>query len=534
MTDANRHARRTAPFDSPVDALRRWSERAGAKEALAFPLSGGRLTYRAWYEKSLALARALLDIGLAPGSHVALLAENRLEWPLVQMGVAAMGGVLVPLNTHYRREDLAYAMTRSRSRAIILSPEFRSNAYLAMLDEMRAQLPDLEHVIALDAVEGREPPLSDLLERGHASRRELPRTDPFAPASLQYTSGTTGFPKGALLHYAGMLEDAWATASRLHFGQGERYTSIIPLFHCAGCVMGLQMCLQAGATYVGVPYFDPETVFRVIQEERCTALSGVPTSWLAMLDHPARASYDLSTLRTGTCGGADANPDVLNACREHFPIPELVQVYGQTECSTLISASDCKAERRVETAGPPLDGCEVRITHPETGAPLLAGEIGQIEARGVMVMIGYHDLPEATAEAIDADGWLKTGDLGTLTPEGRLLVAGGRLRDMIIRGGENIYPVEIENVLATHPAIAEATVFAIPDDYYGEIPGAAVRLRGPVSASALAAHCRQRIARFKTPARWFVVDRFPVTASGKIRKVELRQLAIEGKLEPLS
>jgi fatty-acyl-CoA synthase len=190
MTDANRHARRTAPFDSPVDALRRWSERAGAKEALAFPLSGGRLTYRAWYEKSLALARALLDIGLAPGSHVALLAENRLEWPLVQMGVAAMGGVLVPLNTHYRREDLAYAMTRSRSRAIILSPEFRSNAYLAMLDEMRAQLPDLEHVIALDAVEGREPPLSDLLERGHASRRELPRTDPFAPASLARSSIT--------------------------------------------------------------------------------------------------------------------------------------------------------------------------------------------------------------------------------------------------------------------------------------------------------------------------------------------------------
>ena len=275
-------------------------------------------------------------------------------------------------------------------------------------------------------------------------------------------------------------------------------------------------------------------MFRVVQDERCTALSGVPTSYLAMLNHPARAHYDLSSLRTGTCGGADCNPEVLSACAATFPMPELVQVYGQTEASTLISMAGCKDAVKVVDAGRPLDGYEVRISDPETGRAKPAGDIGQIEARGVMTMRGYFERPRETAEALSSDGWLRTGDLGFLTREGRLVIAGGRLKDMIIRGGENVYPVEIENVLLNHPAVAEVAVFGLPDEYYGEIVAAALRLNAPADPASLSAFCESRIARFKTPARWFLVEKFPLTSSGKIRKVELKEWARDGRMKALS
>jgi fatty-acyl-CoA synthase len=330
-----------------------------------------------------------------------------------------------------------------------------------------------------------------------------------------------------------MLENAWQTGRRLGIGSGDRYTSIIPLFHCAGCIMGVLMSLQNGATYVGVAGFDPETMFRVIQDERCTAMSGVPTSYLAMLDHPARQNYDLSSLRTGTCGGADCNAEVLRACAAAFPMPELVQVYGQTESSTLIAMADHSDADRVSDAGLPLEGYELRITDPENGDVLPPGSIGHIEARGSMTMLGYHEDPVATGETLTADGWLRTGDLGFLSESGRLTIAGGRLRDMIIRGGENIYPVEVENTLREHPAIAEASVFGVPDPYYGEVVAAALRLTGPVRSDELVAHCQTRIARYKTPSRWLVTDNFPLTSSGKIRKVELREWVGEGRIQDL-
>jgi fatty-acyl-CoA synthase len=295
-----------------------------------------------------------------------------------------------------------------------------------------------------------------VIAEGAAHTGALPRVESTAPAALLYTSGTTGRPKGALLTHRAMLGNAWQTAQRLGFRAGDRYTSIIPLFHCAGCILGLLGSLQTGATYVGVPAFDPEALFRVIEAERCTLMSGVPTSYLAMLRHPARTRYDLSSLRAGTCGGADANPEVLAECARAFPMPGLSQVYGQTEAATLISCPRYDDPERFVTAGPPLPGHEVRITDPATGAVLPPGQIGQIEARGAMVMLGYYNKPEETAETIDEKGWLHSGDLGFLTPEGRVVIAGGRLRDMIIRGGENIYPVEIEQVLAGHPAVAEA------------------------------------------------------------------------------
>jgi fatty-acyl-CoA synthase len=523
-----------SPYAYPFAALENWAEHAGAKEALVFPLSGERMIFAEWRQKSAALARALLDSGLSPGDHVALLAENRTDWPVVQLAVAAMGGVLVPLNTHYRAEDLSYALRQSRSRALLLSPRFRSNEYLATLNAVRAGLPDLDLVITLDPSEGDDPWIDDLIQRASKSDRLLPQVSPDDIGSLQYTSGTTGFPKGALLTHRGMLENAWQTGRRLGFTGDDRYTSIIPLFHCAGCIMGVLTCLQFGATYVGVPAFDSEEMFRIVQDERCTALSGVPTSYLAMLNDPARAHYDLSSLRTGTCGGADCNPEVLLACAATFPMPELVQVYGQTEASTLISMAGCKDAVKVVDAGRPLDGYEVRISDPETGRAKPAGDIGQIEARGVMTMRGYFERPRETAEALSSDGWLRTGDLGFLTREGRLVIAGGRLKDMIIRGGENVYPVEIENVLLNHPAVAEVAVFGLPDEYYGEIVAAALRLNASADPASLSAFCESRIARFKTPARWFLVEKFPLTSSGKIRKVELKEWARDGRMKALS
>lgn len=509
-------------FATPGAALRAQAEAIGEFEALAFPEGGGRLTFAGWYEQSAAVARGLVDLGVRPGAHVALLAESRVEWPVAQVGIALAGATFVPLNTHYRIEDLRYVLVQSRSEVIILSERFRSNAYLEMVRKLRDELPLLREIIVLDG-SGPERSFDDLLAAGTASTTILPDVESLAIASLQYTSGTTGFPKGALLTHAGMMRNAWETSGRLGIRQGDRWTSIIPLFHCAGCIMCILGALQRGAAYIGVSAFDAEAMLRLIEAEQCTAMSGVPTSYLAMLQHPARSRYDISSLRTGTCGGADCNPDVLKECAAAFPQPHLVQLYGQTEASTIISCPAFDDPERFDTAGQPLPGYDVRITDPDTRAPLLDGEVGQIEVRGDMVMRGYFEKPEETAETIDADGWLQTGDLGLLTSGGRLVMAGGRLRDMIIRGGENIYPVEVENVLIQHPAVREVAVFAAKDSYYGEVPVAAIRLDAPVTSAELAEFCHARIARFKVPAAFCSVKQFPLTASGKIRKRELQE-----------
>ncbi|MSP81353.1 MAG: hypothetical protein EXQ94_00090 [Alphaproteobacteria bacterium] len=521
-----------SPFPTLGAALAAAARATPEREALVFPGIRRRATYGDWWRASSAVARALIERGLRPGDRVALLAENRIEWPIVQMAVALAGLVLVPLNTHYRREDLGDALGRSRARALFLSPSFRSNRYLAMVAELRPGLPVLELVVPFGADE-RDGDFAGLVEAGGASRAPLPEVAAGAVAGLLYTSGTTGFPKGALLTHRAMLGDSWGSATRLGIGEGDRWTSIIPLFHCAGCIMNVTGALQSRACYVGVPAFDPEEMLRIVAAERCTVLTGVPTSYLAMLQHPNRGRFDLGTLRVGTCGGADADPGMLAACARDFPIPGLAQVYGMTETSTLVACPTPDDPERFATAGPPLPGMEARITDPATGALLPIGAVGQVEARGVGIMLGYDGDLRATEAVLAPDGWLKTGDLGRLTPTGRLQLAAGRLGDMIIRGGENIYPVEVERVLARHPAIAEVAVFAIADGYYGEAVAAAIRLSAATSAAEIAAFCGERIARFKVPARLFAVDGFPATASGKIRKKRLREMAEKGELTPL-
>jgi fatty-acyl-CoA synthase len=518
-----------SPFATASEALAAQAACRGDAPGLIFPMSGGTMSFAAWDAAATALARGLLASGLEPGDHLALLAENRVEWPVVQIAANRAGLVLVPLNTHYRQDDLAYAMAQSGSRAIILSPVFRSNRYLDMVTALRPRLDHLASVILLDGEATGCMGFAQLIVAGGSSQRGLPATGADDVAALLYTSGTTGFPKGTLLSNRAMLGNAFGTAMRLGLRPGDRWTSIIPLFHCAGCIMNLLGSLQTGTAYVGVPAFDPIDMFTIIESERCTAMSGVPTSYVAMLDHPKRGAFDLSSLRTGTCGGADADPALLQRCAEAFPQPGLCQVYGQTESGTLVACPEATDPHRFSTVGFPLPGYEIRITD-KAGHPLPAGAIGQIEARGGMVMDGYYRAEQATSETLTPDGWLKTGDLGTLRPDGRLVMAGGRLRDMIIRGGENIYPVEIENALAIHPAIAESAVFGVPDPYYGEIVAAVVRFRSPLTAAAMAQFLGERIARFKIPAVFYAIEHFPLTASGKIRKTELRKMAAESML----
>jgi fatty-acyl-CoA synthase len=522
-----------SPFSTPGDALAAHAANRPDAEAMVFPQSGARMTFGEWHERATALARALLDLGIAPGDHIAILAESRIEWPVAQLGIALMGGVMVPLNTYYQRDDLSYALNQSHATALFLSSAFRNNRYLETVQDLRADVPGLRTLIVFDGDHADTESYNALIAAGSASGTALPDVSPDAVASLQYTSGTTGFPKGALLTHAGMLANAWGISGRLNVTADDRWTSIIPLFHCAGCIMCVLGTVQRGSCYVGVPSFAPTEMFEIVQGEKCTMLSGVPTSHIAMLEHPDRGRYDLSTLRAGTCGGADTDPDLLRRCAEGFPLPGVVQVYGQTEASTLISLADCAAPERFDTCGPPLPGADVRITDPETGAAMPAGEIGQIETSGPMVMRGYYGNADATAETIAEDGWMRTGDLGYLTEDGNIVVAGGRLRDMIIRGGENIYPVEIENMLRAHPAVSDIAVFAVPDRYYGEIVGAAITLAAEVTAEELRTYCDGRIAKFKVPANFYRVDEFPLTASGKIRKTELRDMAGAETLTPL-
>ena len=518
------------PYASIGAALFAQAELSPDAPALAFAETDQFYSFKQWAQASQALSTGMLALGVRPGDHIALLAQNRLEWPVIELAVALCGAVIVPINTHFGRDEIRYALEHSGARMVFVSNRFRAHSYLEHVLALRPALSDLEHIVTLDE------PHPDCLDFHHwqSSDEQLPMVSANDIAALLYTSGTTGFPKGALLSHRAMLFDSWQCVRRLHISSADRWTSIVPLFHCAGCIMNILGCLQAGACYVGVSAFEPTLMFKTIEAQKCTALSGVPTSYMAMLDHPERQHYDLSTLRTGTCGGADANPVLLKTCAREFPIPQLCNVYGLTESATIVACPDCDDDERFDTAGPVLDGCEIRIVNADNGQALPGGEVGHIEVRGPITMREYYANPDATAQTIDEHGWLLTGDLGMLTNSGRLRLAGGRLTDMIIRGGENIYPVEVENLLLEHDAIAQVAVFGMADPYYGETPAAAVILNAPATASALTNFCQGRLAGYKIPRQWYQVEAFPLTASGKVRKVALRAAADAGELAALS
>jgi len=480
------------------------------------PASRQRWTYAELLAEAEQAARALTR-QFAPGERVAVWAHNLPEWIILEYAAGLAGLVLVTVNPALRPAELAYVLKQSGSVGIFLVPEYRS-PMAKYLDEVRPDVPALREVVLLTEWQ-------DFLGTA-PTEAILPGVQPDDIAQIQYTSGTTGFPKGAELHHRGLTNNARFYAQRLGLQPGEVMVNPMPMFHTAGCAMGVLGACQSLATHVPVLAFEPGLVLELCESERSSVLAGVPTMMIAMLAHPDLNKRDLSALRVAVSGGSPVPADLVRQVEERLAVTFSI-VFGTTECSPLVTQvkPDAPARQRAETLGTPLPQTEVKIADIPTGEPVAPGQVGELCARGYLVMRGYHDAPEVTAEAIDADGWYHTGDLAAMDAGGCLRIEG-RVKDMIIRGGENIYPREIEDVLFGHPAVAEASVVGIPDPTWGEVVAAFVRPapgqpQPPVEE--LRAHCREHLAPYKTPLHWIFVDEFPLTPSGKIQKFKLRE-----------
>jgi fatty-acyl-CoA synthase len=470
------------------------------------------------------VAVALLGL-FSPGERVAVWAPNIPEWILLEFGAGLAGVVLVTVNPAYQRDELAYVLNQSGASGVFLVNEWRGNPMRESVDAVRDELPRLRDVVMFEAWD-------EFLNS--AAPTALPAVSPDDPAQIQYTSGTTGFPKGALLRHGGLTDNAALYAREAEIAAGDVYVNPMPMFHTAGCVMGVLGSLSARAAHVPVLAFDPAHVLELIEREQGTMLLGVPTMQIAMLEHPDAATRDLSSLRSSVSGGSLVPAELVRRIESTFGVRFCI-VYGTTECSPLVTMTRFAdtPEDKAETIGQPMPQTEVKIVDPITGDTVAPGVVGELCARGYMVMHGYFEKPDATKEAIDADGWYHTGDLASMDPRGYCRIEG-RLKDMIIRGGENIYPREIETVLFEHPAVGDVAVVGIPDDKWGEQVAAFVRPAGddPPSVAELATHVRARLAAYKAPRTWVIVDAFPLTGSGKIQKFVLRDRYLNGELAP--
>ncbi|MDO8778732.1 MAG: AMP-binding protein [Burkholderiaceae bacterium] len=491
-------------------------------------LTGASRTDRRWtYAELLAhseqCARWLLH-RFQSGDHVCLWAPNVPEWVILQYGAALAGMVLVTANPALRADELRYVLKQSRSVALIYVDEFRGTDMVAT-----AQAVANEVQVTFSLSQWGE-------VRGFRDTRELPVVSSRAPAQLQYTSGTTGQPKGALLHHMGLLTNSSYVTARLELDGGV-LVSPMPLFHTAGSVMSVLGSMTSGATLVLPQFFDVDAVLAAIEREKGTVLYGVPTMLIAMVEHPRRTQYNLSSLRYANSGGAPVPPELLKRVQVGLGC-DLLSVYGQTEASPIIcqtAPQDALADK-AETAGQPLWQVEVRIADPLDGTVQAVGVGGEVQARGYQTMLGYYDMPEATAQALTSEGWLRTGDLGVMDDRGYVRITG-RLKDMIIRGGENIFPVEVEARLLQHPAVVDVAVFGLLDPHWGEIVCAALRFRSAEAtptAEELRQFCKQSLAPQKAPTKYFASTAFPLTGSGKIQKFRLIQQAREGALTLLT
>jgi fatty-acyl-CoA synthase len=478
------------------------------------PAQRGRWTYAELLAEAEQAARALTT-RFAPGERVAVWAPNLPEWVILEFAAALAGLVLVTVNPAYRAAELAYVLNQSDASGIFLVPEFRSPMG-AFLDEVRPDVPALRDVVYFTE-------WADFLATAPA-QAALPDVRPDDIAQIQYTSGTTGFPKGAELHHRGLTNNARFYAERIGLQPGEAYVNPMPLFHTAGCAMGVLGTVQSLAVDIPVLAFDPALVLELLEAERAVMFGGVPTMMIAMLSHPDIGRRDLSSLRVAVSGGSPVPAGLVREVEARLGVRFSI-VFGTTECSPLVTQVkvDDSDQDRAETLGTPLPQTEVMIA--DDRGPVPVGQPGELCARGYLVMRGYHDAPEATAAAIDADGWYHTGDLASLDGRGYLRIEG-RIKDMIIRGGENIYPREIEDALFAHPAVAEAVVIGVPDETWGEVVAAYVRPapgQPAPSPGELRAYCREHLAPYKTPQHWVFVEAFPMTPSGKIQKYKLRE-----------
>jgi len=538
MTSPAEPSYAAGPLDPPLldqtigENLERTAAEHPSAEALVEIASGRRWTYRQFDDAVTDVARGLLAAGMETGDRVGIWAPNCAEWTLVQFATAKIGAILVNINPAYRTHELSYAVNQSGLRMLVSATAFKTSNYRGMIEEVRPQGTGLGEVVYLDTddwdamiARGRNVPASAVAER-------LAALSPTDPINIQYTSGTTGFPKGATLSHRNILNNGYLVTELINFTPADRLAIPVPFYHCFGMVMGNLGCTSHGATMViPAPGFDPGETLRSIQDERCTAVYGVPTMFIAMQNHPEFASYDLSSLRTGLMAGSPCPVEVMKRCIVDMHMAEVGIAYGMTETSPVSTQTrhDDDLERRTSTIGRVHPHVEIKVVDPASGDVLPRGEPGELCTRGYSVMLGYWEQPEMTAKAVDSEGWMHTGDLVVMRLDGYVNIVG-RIKDMLIRGGENIYPREIEEFLYTHPDIEDVSVVGVPDERYGEEVCAWVKMRAgaaPVDADAVRAFATGKLAAFKIPRYVLVVDDFPMTVTGKIRKVEMRERSIE-------
>jgi fatty-acyl-CoA synthase len=499
--------------------------RFGDREALVDVTQGRRWTYTELQGDVDRLARALLAVGVRTGDRVGIWAPNCSEWTLVQYATAKLGAILVNINPAYRAHELQYVLGQAGVSTLVAAESFKTSSYRAMIDEVRGEVDGLERVVYVgtpswdELVARADDVTADELARVQAG---LSNTD---PVNIQYTSGTTGFPKGATLSHRNILNNGYFVGELCDYTEADRVCIPVPFYHCFGMVMGNLACTSHGACMViPAPGFDPAATLRAVQDERCTSLYGVPTMFIAEWNLPDFASYDLSSVRTGIMAGSPCPAELMKKLIA-AGIEEMTICYGMTETSPVSTQNhtDDTFEQKVATVGRVAPHLEIKIADPVTGETLPRGQAGEFMTKGYSVMLGYWEQPDKTAEAI-VDGWMHTGDLGVMHDDGYVEITG-RIKDMVIRGGENVYPREIEEFLYTHPDILDAQVIGVPDKKYGEELCAWIRMKDgapPLTAESLREFCTGRLAQYKMPRYVEIVDEFPMTVTGKVRKVEMR------------
>jgi fatty-acyl-CoA synthase len=531
MTASYAHGPSAVPLlgETIGDNLRRTVERFGDREALVVRSQGYRASYRQLWEAVSEAARGLLALGVARGDRVGVWSPNRFEWVVLQYATARIGAILVNINPAYKSAELAYVLEQAGVSVLAMARGFRHNDYVAMLAEARGRCGALREVLVFE----------DDWARLLAGAAAVPEADLAArqaalqfddPINIQYTSGTTGFPKGATLSHHNVLNNGYFIAQTLRYTERDRVCVPVPFYHCFGMVIGNLACASTGACVV-VPAeaFEPLAVLEAVAAERCTSLYGVPMMFIAELEHPRLPELDLSSLRTGVMAGAACPIEVMRSVQTRMGMREVTICYGMTETSPVStqSATDDPLEKRVTTVGRVHPHVEIKIVDPATGGVVPRGTPGELCTRGYSVMLGYWNDEAATRAAIDAAGWMHTGDLAKMDAEGYVHIVG-RIKEMIVRGGEKIYPRELEEFLHTHPAIAEAQVIGVPSARYGEEVMAWVRPKAgaAVTEAELAAFCAGKIATYKIPRYWKLTAEFPMTVTGKIQKFRMRELAI--------
>ena len=535
--------------DTLGDFLEKVVEKDPKQECMIYPDRDLSFTYQEFDDRVNLMAKGLLEIGIKKGDHVGIWAKNVPDWLTYMFATAKIGVVLVTVNTAYKSHELDYVLKQSDMKALTIIDGFQDVDYIQTVYELVPELktrergnlkseeyPFLENIIYLGQEKHRGMYNTNeiLLLGEHADDDEFIKIKATVSndevVNMQYTSGTTGFPKGVMLTHRNILNNGYYIGERQKFTQKDRLCITVPLFHCFGIVLAVMAAYSHGATMVMVEVFDPLMVLAAVQKERCTALYGVPTMFIAEYSHPMFEMFDLSSLRTGIMAGSTPPIEAMKKVVKDMHMSEITSVYGLTEGSPGFTQTsvDEPLIKRVETVGKPLPDCEVKIVDPETGEDLGPGQTGEICCKGYNVMKGYYKMPKKTKEVIDDDGWLHSGDLATMDEEGYYSIVG-RIKDMIIRGGENIYPREIEEFLYTMSGVRDVQVIGIPDEKYGEIVGAFIIKEDDtdITEEDVRDYSLTKIARYKVPKRVFFVDEFPLTASGKIQKFKLRDLAVE-------